>query len=170
MRSTISIPSALAYGADEPLPATAATPDVLVAVQNMLKGRIGYVAKRLGWSESTLQKKITGSGKHVFSVRDLQLVQHVLGDITPSQFLVAAEGYVCIRINPAQVTSAQQGLAALMQAVGDLAQAAHEETEGGKPVSPNGNRRVQHHVGEVLGHVNALGAFVAGQMPVRKEG
>ena len=50
-----------------------------MAVRNQLKGRVEYVARRLGWSESTLQKKIKGDEKHVFSVRDLQLVQHVLG-------------------------------------------------------------------------------------------
>lgn len=170
MRVNVSIPAALAYGANEPVSATPATPDVLVAVANMLKGRIGYVAERLGWSESTLQKKISGRGGHVFSVRDLQLVQHVLGDVTPTEFLAAAEGYVCVRINPAAVTSTAEGLAAVMQALGDLAKAAQEETEGGKGVSTNGNRRVQHHVGEVLGCVNALGAYVNGLVPVRGEG
>lgn len=167
MGINVSIPAALAYGADEPLPATEPMPDVLVAVNNMLKGRIGYVAQRLGWSESTLQKKISGRGQHVFSVRDLQLVQHVLGDVSPTQFLAAAEGYVCVRVNPAGVTSAAEGLACVMQGLGDLAAAVAEETVEGRAVSPNGNRRVQHHVSELLGRVNALSAFVSGQVPVR---
>jgi hypothetical protein len=105
----------------------------------------------------------------VFSVRDLQLVQHVLSDISATQFLAAAEGYVCIRVNPADVTSSAGGLAGLMQAVGDLAAAVAEETADDKAVSANGNRRVQHHVSEVLGRVNALGAFVSGCVPVRGE-
>ncbi len=41
MRVTVSIPEALAYGEDEPLPSTGkAQPDVLVAVANMLKGKV----------------------------------------------------------------------------------------------------------------------------------
>lgn len=167
MAVTVSIPAALAYGADEPIPASEPLPDVLVAVNNMLKGRIGYVAQRLGWSESTLQKKISGRGQHVFSVRDLQLVQHVLGEIPATAFLAAAEGYVCVRVNPADVTSVAEGLASLMQGLGDLAAAVTEETADGRAVSPNGNRRVQHHVSELLGRVNALGAFVSAQVPVR---
>lgn len=169
MGITVSIPAALAYGANEPLPATQMTPDVMVAVANMLKGRIGHVADRLGWSESTLQKKITGGGKHVFSVRDLQLVQHVLGDVSATQFLAAAEGYVCVSVQSEGVTSAAEGLARVMQGLGDLAAAVAEETAGGRAVSPNGNRRVQHHVSELLGRVNALGAFVSSQVPVRGE-
>lgn len=170
MRVTIKAPPALAYGANEPLPATAATPDVLVAVGNMLKGRIGYVAERLGWSESTLQKKISGRGGHVFSVRDLQLVQHVLGEISPTEFLAAAEGYVCVRVNPHDVTSPVQGLAGVMRALGDLAKAVEEEAGDGGEVSPNGNRRVQYHVTELMGCVNSLSAFVSSRVPVRSEG
>lgn len=138
-----------------------------MAVGDMLKGRVEYVAQRLGWSDSTLQKKISGRGNHVFSVRDLQLVQHVLGDISPTKFLAAAEGYVCVRVNPAEVASVAEGLASVMQGLGDLAAAVAEEAGDGKPVSPNGNRRVQHHVIELLGRVNALGAFVSAQVPVR---
>lgn len=133
----------------------------------MLKGRVEFVARRLGWSESTLQKKIKGDEKHVFSVRDLQLVQHVLGEISPTEFLAAAEGYVCVRVNPAGVASVADGLAAVMQGLGDLAAAVAEEAGEGGAVSPNGNRRVQHHVTELLGRVNALGAFVSAQVPVR---
>ena len=138
-----------------------------MAVRNMLKGRVEFVARRLGWSESTLQKKIKGDEKHVFSVRDLQLVQHVLGDISPTEFLAAAEGYVCVRVNPADVSSVADGLAAVMQGLGDLAAAVAEEAGEGRAVSSNGNRRVQHHVSELLGRVNALGAFVSAQVPVR---
>lgn len=140
---------------------------MLVSVRNMLQGRVEYVAQRLGWSESTLQKKISGRGNHVFSVRDLQLVQRVLGEISATETLAALEGYVCVRVNPAGVASAAEGLASVMQGLGDLAAAVAEETAGGKAVSPNGNRRVQHHVSEVLGRVNALGAFVSAQVPQR---
>ncbi len=143
---------------------------MLVAVGNMLKGRIGYVARRLGWSESTLQKKIGGREKHVFSVRDLQLVQHVLGDISATEFLAAAEGYACIRINPADVESVPDGLASLMRAVGDLAAAVHEETASGRGVSKNGNSRVQFLVGEAHGRLNALGAYVSSRVQARSPG
>ena len=142
---------------------------MLVSVRNMLQGRVEYVAQRLGWSESTLQKKISGRGNHVFSVRDLQLVQRVLGEISATETLAALEGYVCVRVNPAGVAGAAEGLASVMQGLGDLAAAVLEETAGGKAVSPNGNRRVQHHVSEVLGRVNALGAFVSAQVPARGE-
>lgn len=170
MAINVSIPAALAYGADEPLPATEVAPDVLVAVANMLKGRIGYVAKRLGWSESTLQKKISGREKHVFSVRDLQLVQHVLGDVSPTQFLAAAEGYVCVRVNPVQVASLAEGLARMMMAAGELAQAAQAATESGRGVSENGVKSVRHFEAELLGCVNAVGAFIAAQAAPVREG
>lgn len=161
MAINVSISNALAYGADEPVPATAATPDVLVAVGNQLKGRIGYVAGRLGWSESTLQKKISGQGGHVFSVRDLQLVQHVLGDIPATQFLAAAEGYVCVRVNPVDVASLAEGLALMQMAAGELAVAALDATKGGRGVSKNGLKSVRHFEAELLGCVNAVGAYIA---------
>lgn len=169
MGITVSIPDALAYGEDGPLPATQPAPDVLVAVSNMLKGRVGYVARRLGWSESTLQKKISGREKHVFSVRDLQLVQHVLGDVSPTQFLAAAEGYVCLQLKPVQVDSLEVGLVRLQVALADFAQAAHAASKGGGAVSANGLRSVRHFEAEVLGCVNAVGAFIASRAVVPQE-
>ena len=164
MRATVSVPRAFAYGEDEPLPATTALPDVLVAVRNQLKGRVEYVARRLGWSESTLQKKIKGDEKHVFSVRDLQLVQHVLGDIPATQFLAAAEGYVCIKVNPVPVTSLAEGLARIQMAAGELAMAAVDATGADGRVSRNGLKSVRHFEAELLGCVNAVGAFIESQV------
>ncbi len=129
----------------------------------MLKGRIGYVAQRLGWSESTLQKKISGREKHVFSVRDLQLVQHVLGDIYATKVLAAAEGYVCVKVNPVEVASLAEGLVRMQMAAGEFAQAALDATTSKGGVSANGVRSVRHYEAELLGCVNAVGAFVAAQ-------
>lgn len=165
MRVTVSIPEALAYGEDEPLPSTGkAQPDVLVAVANMLKGKVGSVAKRLGWSESTLQKKISGRETHVFSVRDLQLVQHLLGDIAPTMMLAAAQGYVCVRVNPVEVSTLSEGMVRMLQALGDLAAAAHEANADGRGVSTNARNRIEHHRAELLGAVNAYGDCAVRQM------
>lgn len=170
MGINVSLSNALAYGADEPVPAGAATPDVLVAVANQLKGRIGYVAGRLGWSESTLQKKISGQGGHVFSVRDLQLVQHVLGDIPVTKFLAAAEGYVCVKVNPVQVASLAEGLARIQMAAGELAVAAIDATGPDGRVSRNGLKSVRHFEAELLGAVNAVGAFIESKVALAPGG
>lgn len=168
MGITVSIPPGLAYGEDESLPATTPLPDVLVAVRNMLKGRVEYVARRLGWSESTLQKKIKGDEKHVFSVRDLQLVQHVLGEIPATQFLAAAEGYVCVKVNPVPVASLSEGLARMQLAAGEFAVAVHDASKDGGKVSANGLRAVRHFEAELLGCVNAVGALIAAQAEASK--
>ncbi|MDP4074214.1 phage regulatory CII family protein [Acidovorax sp. A1169] len=165
MGFTVSIPEALAYGEDEPLPSGGKPqPDVLVAVANMLRGRVGSVAKRLGWSESTLQKKISGRETHVFSVRDLQLVQHLLGDVSPTMMLAAAQGYVCVRVNPVEVSSLSEGMARVLQCLGDLAAAAHEANADGRGVSTNARNRIEQCRSELLGAVNAYGDCAVRQM------
>lgn len=171
MGLTVSIPEALAYGEDEPLPSGGKPqPDVLVAVANMLKGRVGLVAKRLGWSESTLQKKISGRDTHVFSVRDLQLVQHLLGDISPTQFLAAAEGYVCVPENPVEVADLAEGMARMVQAMGDYMAALAEANLDGRGVSDNAMRRVKAMAAAVHGTVNANVSLMVGQAVARDRG
>lgn len=165
MGFTVSIPPSLAYGQDEQVPATDGQgPDVLVAVQNLLKGRVGKVARALGWSESTLQKKISGHQAHVFSVRDLQEVQAYLGEIGPTQALASAQGHVCVRVNPVEVSSLSEGMARVLQCLGDLAAAAHEANADGRGVSTNSRNRIEQYRSELLGAVNAYGDCAVRQM------
>lgn len=168
MEFTVSVPPAIAYGEDEAPPATGVPRlDVLVAVQNLLKGRVGTVARGLGWSESTLQKKISGQGAYVFSVRDLDEVQRYLGEVGPTQALAAGVGHVCVQENPIEVVSLPEGMSRMLQAMGDFAAALSEANPAGRGVSANALRRVRHCEAELLGTVNALGAFVAGQVAPR---
>lgn len=165
MGFTVSVPEAHAYGRDEPRPATAnAQPDVMVVVQTWLKGRVGAVAKGLGWSESTLQKKISGQGSHVFGLRELQEVQNYLGEIAPTQALAAARGHVCVPVHPVEVASLSEGMARVLQCLGDLAAAAHEANADGRGVSTNARNRVVFCQSELLGAVNAYGDCAARQM------
>ncbi|CAN7314244.1 phage regulatory CII family protein [Acidovorax delafieldii] len=166
MRATVAIPRAFAYGEDEALPST--RPDVLVAVGAMLEGRLERVAKSIGMSPSTLQKKVSlFTDTHHLSVSELQMIQHATGCIAPTEVLAAAEGYVCVRVNPAQVGSVAEFLATGAQMFGDLAKAMQEEAGHDRPVTPNGHKRVQHMVQELMGHINAGNAFVAGRVPAK---
>ncbi len=164
MGVTVSISRALAYGVGEPVPAMDGAPDVRVAVANMLDGRIGEVAGLTGIPLNTLQKKVSlTNDTHHLTVWELQRIQRAMGEISPTQFLAAAEGYVCVAVNPVEVASLSEGLARVLQAMGDFAAASHEANEGGRGVSSNGLRRVRHCEAELLGAVNAVGAFVASQ-------
>ncbi len=170
MGLTVSIPPGFAYGEDEPLPSTQAAPDVLLAVANVLQGRVESIAKRIGMSPSTLQKKISQHvDTHHLSVNELELIQHVTGDIAPTQVLAAALGYACVRVMPAEVASAGEGLGQLMQKVGDFGRCVGDCTANGRQPSRNDLRAVQHHLGELLGCANALAAFVAAQVPRRQD-
>ena len=52
--------------------------------------RVEAVCKRLGWKASTLQKKISlTTDTHHLSIAELQMLQHVTGDISPTQALAA---------------------------------------------------------------------------------
>lgn len=166
MRATVSIPAAFAYGDDEALPST--RPDVLVAVAAMLEGRLERVAKRIGMSPSTLQKKVSlHTDTHHLSVSELQMIQHATGCMAGTEALAAAEGYVLVQVSPAAVGSVAEFLATGAQMFGDLAKAMQEEAGHDRPVSPNGRKRVQHLVEELMAHINSGNAFVAGRVPVR---
>lgn len=156
MEFTVSVPPAVAYGEGEAQPATPGLrPDVLVVVRNLLKGRVGKVARALNWSESTLQKKISGEGGYVFGVRDLQELQQHLGDIAPTQALASALGHVCVPVHPVEVTNLSEGTAHVLQALGDLAAAAHDANADGRGVSTNARNRVENCRAVLLGAVNA---------------
>ncbi len=165
MDFSVSVPPAVAYGEGEAPPATPGhRPDVLVVVRNLLKGRVGKVARALNWSESTLQKKISGEGGYVFGVRDLQELQQHLGDIAPTQALASALGHVCVPVHPVEVASLSEGMARVLQALGDLAAAAHEANADGRGVSTNARNRVEFCRSELLGAVNAYGDCAVRQM------
>ncbi|GAA4419882.1 phage regulatory CII family protein [Acidovorax lacteus] len=166
MKVNVSIPGLIAYGEDEAVPSTRGAPDVLVAVANLLHGRVEQVAKRLGMSPSTLQKKVSlHTETHHLSVHELQLIQHVTGSIEPTQALAAAEGYTCVAVKPKSAGSVPEGLAATMRAMGDFAAVVAEATEGDGAVSLNDLRHVQLQLGELLGHANALAGLVASRVP-----
>lgn len=143
---------------------------MLVAVAAMLDGRLERVAKSIGMSPSTLQKKVSlYTETHHLSVSELQMIQHATGCISPTEVLAAAEGYVCVRVNPVPVSGVADFLATGAQMFGDLAKAMQEEAGHDRAVTPNGQRRVQHLVEELMGHINAGNAYVASRVPVRGE-
>lgn len=145
-------------------PSTHGAPDVLAAVGVVLNGRLEQVAKRIGMSPSTLQKKVSQHvTTHHLSVAELQLIQHATGDMLATQVLARAEGYGLVRLNPAEVPSAAEGIADLMDHVGALAKHVAHISAAGRQVSINDARACTQLLGEVLASANALGSFVAAQ-------
>jgi len=169
MKATISIPVGVAYGENEALPANPEASDIRVAIANLVHsfpGGVAALAKRSGVSANTLQHKANlNNDTHHLRVDELQLLQRATGDIGPTHVLAAAEGYVCIRINPVTPTSLLDGHARVLSALADMTQAVRDATEPGLPVTRSQNNRVEFHQGELIGAINALGAMVRARMP-----
>ncbi|CAN5533694.1 hypothetical protein BH10PSE16_BH10PSE16_40780 [soil metagenome] len=174
MKATISIPAGLAYGENEALPANPDARDVRVAIAHLVHsypGGVAALAKRSGVSANTLQHKANlNNDTHHLRVDELQLLQHATGDIGPTQALAAAEGYVCIRINPVEPTSLLDGQARILDALAEMTRAVRDATDPGLPVTRTQNNRVEFHQGELIGAINALGAMVRARMPSNKDG
>lgn len=157
----MSFPPGAAYGDDGPLPATPAGADPLMAVANMLHGRVERVAKRIGMPASTLQKKISlHNDTHHLSVSDLLMIQNATGDMAATQALAAAGGYICMPNHPHEAASVADGLARMMAEVGELARAVNEAGATGRGVTTHEEMRVLHCLAEALGAVNAAAASI----------
>lgn len=168
MRSTVSVPNALAYGEGEPIPATECEQEVLLAVANMVHsypGGITALAKRVGMSANTLQHKVNLNNEtHHMTVAELNKIQRATGDISASQALVRGEGYVCVRVNPAKPASVVDGIARLMAPLAELIESVRDATATGQPVTRQQNRRSEHHLAELIGAANALVALQRARM------
>ncbi len=162
MRATISIPELAAYGNDESVVSVPPGMDPLTAANKMVKGRVEWVAKRLGMPKSTLHKKLAHSvDSHHLTAVELMKIQLATGDMAAAQAFAAAGGSVCIPNHPREASSVQDGITRLMVEVADLARALNEAGASGRGVSPNELRRAQHHLAEVIGSANAAVASLA---------
>lgn len=174
MKASFSIPVGVAYGENEALPANPNAREIRVAISHLVHsyaGGVAALAKSAGVSANTLQHKANlNNDTHHLRVDELQLLQHATGDIGPTQALAAAEGYVCIRINPVTPTSFLDGQTRVLDALAEFSRAVRDATEPGLPVTRTQSNRVEFHQGELMGAVNALGALVRARMPVRGEG
>lgn len=159
MRSTVSVPNALAYGEGESMPDNGEQA-VLLAIANTVHaypGGIAALAKRVGMSPNTLQHKANLNNEtHHMTVADLYKIQRVTGDVSASQALVRCEGYVCILVNPTKPASVVDGIARLMVPVVELIESVRDATATGQPVTRQQNRRSEHHLAELIGAANAL--------------
>lgn len=173
MRATISIPVGLAYGESEALPDSPESNEVQVAIANLVHsfpGGVASLAKRAGLSANSLQHKVNlNNDTHHLRVDELQRLQRASGSIGPTQALAAAEGYVCIRINPVMPTSLLDGNARVLAAMADMVLAVRDATEAGLPVTRTQINLIEFHQGELIGAVNALGGLVRTRM-ARPEG
>lgn len=173
MRATISIPVGLAYGENEALPDSPGSPDVRIAIANMVHsfpGGVAALAKRSGVSANSLQHKVNlNNDTHHLKVDELQRLLRASGDIGPTQALAAMQGHVCIRINPVTPTSLLDGQARLLDSVAELSRAVRDAGESGMPVTKTLIRRAEFHLGELLGNANALVSVLRARMP-RHEG
>ena len=169
MRATIAIPAGLAYGEDEALPANPDARDVRVAIAHLVHafpGGVVALAKRSGVSANTLQHKANlNNDTHHLRVDELQLLQRATGDIGPTQALAAAEGYGCIRINPATPISLLDGQTRVLDSFAELSRAVRDAAETRLPVTRTQKNRAEFCLGELIGNANSLFALLRVGMP-----
>lgn len=163
MRSTISIPDGLAYGGNEPLPATDDEQALLQAIANTVHrfpGGVEALAKRMGMSANTLQHKVNlNNTTHHLTAVELARLQRATGDYSASARLVAPGGYACVLVNPTTPANVMDGVARMTNAMAELINAVHDATESGLPVTRQQNRRSEFHLAELIGAANALVAL-----------
>lgn len=168
MKMNISIPGVPAYGEGEPGASTGGTDSVLLAIANMVHaypGGVAALAKQVGMSASTLQHKVNLNNEtHHLTVAELKKIQRATGDISAAQALVRDEGYVCVRVNPAQPESVVDGIARVMAPLAELIESVRDATATGRPVTRQQARRSEFHLAEVIGAANALVALQRARM------
>lgn len=106
MPPTISIPDAFAYGEDERNPDTPTFGDVEDAAYHIAYGFPGgpqALAKRIGMSASTLEKKVNpNNSTHHLTVREALTIQHFTGNVAILHTMAHALGYGVSRAIPDQ--------------------------------------------------------------------
>lgn len=165
MHPTISVPDAVAYGANEPLPASRPSGlDVLDAIYHAAHGGPGGVAAlaaRMGLSVSTLTHKVNPNNTtHNVFPRELVALQELTGNAAPLHAMADRLGYTCTRATPDQSGGDPvEAFITLQCAFADLVRAVADPLQGdAKAVTKNEMRRAEHQAAELqaaIGHVLA---------------
>jgi hypothetical protein len=164
MRSTVSVPPGIAYGADEAVPDNPVGMTVDDAIYHTVHGYPGGVAAlaaRMGVPASTLTHKANQHNtSHYMRPSELVSMQHLSGNAAVLHAIAGALGYTVSRAtpdqaggDPVQATMRMQcEQADFLRAVADpLARtsAAHSEH-----VTPNEMRRADYHAQELIAAIN----------------
>lgn len=163
MRSTISIPAALAYGESESLPAMELERPVLQAVANTVHafpGGVDALAKRMGMSANTLQHKVNLNNEtHRLSVGELARLCRAAGDYSPAEEIMAQGGFSCLLVNPVPPESVPDGYARVVAAQAEFFNSVRDAMATGAPTTRAQNKRTQFNQAELIGAINALAAM-----------
>lgn len=163
MRSTISIPAALAYGEGESLPAMELEQQVLRAISNTVHnfpGGVDALAKRMGMSANTLQHKVNLNNEtHRVSAGELARLCHAAGDYSAAEVILAQGGFVCLPVHPVTPDSLADGFARVVSAQAEFFNSVRDAMASGAPTTRQQNKRTQYHQMELLGAINALAAL-----------
>lgn len=104
MTVTISIPAALAYGADEPVPTKLHGHDVNDALYHTVHsypGGVTALAERLGMSPNTLTHKVNvNNTTHHLHPKEVVAVMHQSGNAAALHAMAAQLGYTCTAALP----------------------------------------------------------------------
>lgn len=170
MQISVSIPDALAYGADEAMPSRPAPMSIDDAVYHTVHGAPGGVAAlaaRMGMSANTLTHKANpNTTTHHMRPAELVDAQLLGGQHHVLHAMAHALGYTCTRATPDQ--SGGDPVEAQMQfaaAVADLLRAhADAVLAGDGNVTRNMVRRTEHHAQQLIAAANHLVASQRGLM------
>ena len=165
MNLTVSIPDALAYGADESLPSKLPGQDILSAIYNTVHGYPGGVTKlaeRMRVSPNTLTHKANpNTTTHRPSPLDLLALQTSSGNYSILHAMAHALGHTCTLATPDQSGGDPVEALTLMQgAFADFVRAAADTVRvGDGAVSSSQIRRADHCAQEAIatiGHAMAM--------------
>lgn len=170
MKSTISAPLHIAYGADEALPDSAVGQDVSDALYHTVHsypGGVTALASRLGMSANTLTHKVNPNNTtHHLHPKEVVAVMHMSGNAAALHAMAAQVGYTCMRALPDQSEGDPvEAFMRLQMAFGDLVRAVADPlSHSADAVSRNEMRRAEAMAGDAHTAIGHLLACMRGRM------
>lgn len=165
MRTTISIPDGVAYGADEALPTRTPGQSVAVAAYNTVYSYtpgIKVLAKRMDMSANTLAHKVNlNNTTHHLSLREAIDLQRATGNFAVLKAMADELGHTASPATPAQSEgSAVETLMRMHCEYADFGRAVADAVgDGERDVTGNEMRRADYHAQELVaavGHTLAM--------------
>lgn len=166
MKASISIPNALAYGADEDMPNIGGmnVDDAIYHTAHKYPGGIQALAGRMGVSANTLTHKVNpNNSTHHLSVSESLVMQELSGRPWILQAEAARLGYNVIRAVPASTDDPHALYWQASALVADLQHAVADAFSHG--VTGNSVRRCDGLAAEAISAINNLLAGLRAQMP-----
>ena len=171
MHPTISVPDAVAYGANEPLPASRPAGleirDAIYHAAHSGPGGVAVLAARMGLPVSTLTHKVNPNNTtHNIFPRELVALQELTGSAAPLHAMADRLGYTCTRATPDQSGGCPvEAFMALQCAFADLVRAVADPLQGGATdVTKNEMRRAENQAAELQAAIGHTLAALRGRM------